>query len=391
MPLLGFLVLAALVLGMTSSAAATELKRCSVKPAKPEGTATVVQSEVLRKALRKSRLRQAMIRPAGRPAGDPEYPVGKVNRGRGSVTVSHSGGFKLVSRSGRAVSVKSLKSVISTTRRKPDLISAIVGSRRVRLFDLYRVRKKISKKPGEIEVTAGVVRLSGEASRIIRGRLSSGIPRRGMNWGAFDLFVTEPQPVPEVETPPEPPQLVRPLSANDLIQGEIIWGVRESFFNYISTGEGTRVFDGAETLGPETLEGYSGPTVYRFRFPFSSGWEGDNQIAMFGTGEVRFRYCVRGINFAVSDPEIELDGPDSRLIFRITGTDGTAFNGTRAVVLDLDPEDPRVIDQMSGSVREIRGIPATIPADATGVFANYYRPDDHFGRVSVSFGSGPSG
>lgn len=56
------------------------------------------------------------------------------------------------------------------------------------------------------------------------------------------------------------------------------------------------------------------------------------------TGLVGFRYCDNTINFTVADPEIELDGDDnSRLIFRVNGTDGTAFPDQRAVMVKLLP------------------------------------------------------
>ena len=119
------------------------------------------------------------------------------------------------------------------------------------------------------------------------------------------------------------------------------------------------------------------------------------------TGLVGFRYCDNTINFTVADPEIELDGDDnSRLIFRVNGTDGTAFPDQRAVMVKLLPgqaESRLVVNNGNGTttVSYVK-IPGFVPAEGTGIFADFYpafspsfegqvpRPD-RFGSLTISY------
>ena len=81
------------------------------------------------------------------------------------------------------------------------------------------------------------------------------------------------------------------------------------------------------------------------------------------------------------NPEIELNGADSRAIFRMDG---------KREVLDRPPPRPgrRRSHDQPGRARRItyEQIPGTVP-EGTGdsVFAGFYLPGDEFGWVSVRF------
>ncbi|MDQ2623494.1 MAG: HtaA domain-containing protein, partial [Actinomycetota bacterium] len=168
-------------------------------------------------------------------------------------------------------------------------------------------------------------------------------------------------------------------------------------------GQGTSVSGGATADAP------SGPNnlVYSFNFPFASGWTvpgSENTTAntlVKGTGTVGFRYCMNTINFTVTDPEIELDGDDnSRMIFRVDGTDGTAFPNSRAVMIKLIPgqAESRTTQNNGDGTTTVKyeRIPGYIPAEGTGIFAGFYpafspefdgtnpRPD-RFGSLSLTY------
>ena len=125
---------------------------------------------------------------------------------------------------------------------------------------------------------------------------------------------------------------------------------------------------------------------YEFEFPLTDGWStGDpGTTAIHGSGKVGFRLCVHTINFTVADPEIELNGDsDSRIIFRVDGTDGTAFPDTRAVMVDLTPS--LAVKTVDGKTTTLAGIPAYVPAEATGIFADIYPALADFGSLTITY------
>ena len=141
----------------------------------------------------------------------------------------------------------------------------------------------------------------------------------------------------------------------------------------------------ALVAAPEALEG-APPLVYAFAFPFAEGWcdpaTGAARVAF--TGTVAFRYSAHGIDLVVNDPEVELDGPASRVIFRMTGSGDTAGANKRAVVETLDVSRAAVTG--GGNAFAYDRIPGAIPPGAANsLFAGYYLPGEPFGSVSISY------
>jgi hypothetical protein len=188
-------------------------------------------------------------------------------------------------------------------------------------------------------------------------------------------------------TPPtpgngEPPVKARPATARAVTGASITWHVRDSFIRYIAAGAGTSTSRGAGAAAPEG----DPPLTYAFHFPFAEGWcdpvSGAARIAF--TGTVAFRYPEHAIDLVVNDPEVELDGPASRVIFRMTGSGDTAGGNRRGVVETLDvSKSTAVADGHRFSYERIPG--AVPPGAASSVFAGYYLPQDPFGWVSVTF------
>lgn len=195
---------------------------------------------------------------------------------------------------------------------------------------------------------------------------------------------------PTVQPPTtEPAAGTRPASAADVVSATIVWRVRESFIRYVNTGEGTSVRDGASADPAENLPEAGVPLVYQFRFPHRGGWSdpAGGAAAVAFSGGVRFRYSAHTIDFTTADPEIELNGAASRAIFRLSGSDGTAFTGKRAVLLNLNPAAAasRTVSPDGKTVTYER-IPATIPAGAVdSVFAGFYLAGTPFGWISITY------
>ena len=187
--------------------------------------------------------------------------------------------------------------------------------------------------------------------------------------------------------------LARPATAVDVQVNGIVWEPRESFVNYMNTqpapGGGSYTSAGAAPAAGQPEDRGKGRTVYRFAYrPVRGWWDARSATAaLYYAGTVNFRFFAHGIDIDTKDPEIELNGPASRAIFRLGGRRDTPYGNKRGVLLNLDPATtapPRCAT--AGRTVTCNDIPARVPSDAGGsVFAGFYQPGDQFGDISVSF------
>ena len=408
-PLRQFAATVCVALGVCLAAAvpagASTLTPCPKPPDAPkfDGEGTLVSSAGVSRTLRSAGVRQRLIRPANGFTGRPTYPLGKVGLGRKSSGVSLRGGIQLLPNSrGRATKISAMKLIVRSGSRP--VVNGRVSGRWMRVFNLRGAKVKRNLETGVLTVAGGTAVLSGSAARVLNRRLGLRSYRAvgaGRGWGRFAVFAfrNNKGKDPEAETPAEPPFLERPTGATDITSASIKWRVRESFIRYVEVGAGTSVADGATADPPEVFEGAT-PLTYSFNFPFTDGWNAGESgpSVIHGSGKVGFRHCQNTINFTVSDPELELNGDSlSRLIFRVDGTDGTAFPNSRAVMVDLVPS--LATKTVAGSTTTLSGIPAYVPQEATGIFADFYppypgSPDDplaapsRFGSVTVTYTTG---
>ena len=397
-----FLTTAACAAAIAGAAPASALEACPKPPPPPafEGEGTLVALASTKKFLNASSVSQRVLRPGNAFTGRPTFPLRSAGISQAASGVTLDGGVRLVRRgTGRSVDIRSMKLLVRSGQ--PLRVSAVISGRRSSLFTVGRTRLSVNVTDGVLKLNPSRAKLTRGGSRAIRNGL--GLPRSralapGRVWGRFSAFAFRNKKVkdPEAETPVPPPVLERPPGASDIVSASIKWRVRESFIRYVNVGAGTSVAGGATADPPEDIGG-AGPLVYSFNFPFASGWAvpgGDS--AVYGSGTVGFRYCTNTINFTVSDPEVELRSSGvSRLIFRVNGTDGTAFPDTRAVMVDL-LQGPPLVD---GNTTTYSNIPAYVPQEATGIFANFYPPYpgdpgapgadlSRFGSLTVSFTTG---
>ena len=400
----------AALLAMTGRAGAVEVTPC-VAPKPPEGPtveisgeATVTWSGPAKRGLGRAGVRQRLVTPANDFTGVPTFPVGDISFEDSRSRVALTGAVRLKGRKGRQLTFSGL-ALVAQGQNRVDLTARFGGANRI-LFKVGGPGAVRDLEAGTLTVLGGTARLSAAAAKSINRRFALKKKRQrvkaGMKWGRLDIRavrkVTLPPSDPEAETPTEPPVKARPAGAATIGAASISWRVRESFIRYVNSGTGTWVAEGA-TAGPALEIDGAAPLVYDFGFPFVSGWDDPSGTVIKGRGAVGFRYCRNTINFAVSNPEIELAGDsDSRMIFRVKGTDGTAFPDSRAVMVQLIPSLGQVSSE--GGTTTISGIPGYVPADSTGLFAGFYppypgSPDDpnaefaRFGSITVSYTTDP--
>lgn len=269
-----------------------------------------------------------------------------VTRGKvaATTTLEHDGRVRL--RLGeRRVTLEGVR--VSVARATT--ISARVGGRRVTLFAAKR-KAKVDREALTAAVKDAPLRLTSGGATALR-LTGLGTSRVGALTVDADLSVP---PVPE-----------RPAGAVDVVASAITWHPRESFVQYINSGGGVTVADGATAAGPND-----------FGFVPAGGWfdPASGRARLTFRGTVRFSYPGHGIRIDAKDPEIEIAGARSRAIFRL--------GDKRAVLTDLTPGAAVV----SGTAHAYDQVPARIPRVAgASVFAGFYLPGDPFGWISVSF------
>jgi hypothetical protein len=298
----------------------------------------------------------------------------------------------------RSVTLRSVRFELGDGPR----VSAMLGGKRTTLLKLAVAPEVGSTgvKLPRTSVTLGAAAAKTIAKRLRVRRLPGGTFGTLAATASFSAGTPTQPPAPQPSapggpcrattaggTPPapgtgEPPVKARPAGARTVTGATIAWHPRESWIRYINSAEGTAVSRGATGAAPEILPGTDAPLVYTFHFPFAEGWcdpaSGAARITF--TGTVAFSYKDHGIDLRVNDPEVELDGPASRVIFRMTGSGDTDGQNKRQVVETLDVSKAAV----NGLAYE--RIPGAVPPGAaSSVFAGYYLPGDPFGWVSISF------
>jgi Htaa protein len=258
----------------------------------------------------------------------------------------------------------------------PSRLTARLGGKRTTILTLA---------PNLIELDATSVSLGATRvtlARAIERRLRVKVPR---TFGTIRVDATTEVPTtcrlttaggqaPDAGATPVKP---RPATALTVTGATVTWHVRDSFIRYIASGEGTSVARGATADPPEG----DPPLTYAFHFPAAGGWcdpvTGAARLTFSGT--VRFSYEDHGIDLRASDPEVELDGPASRVVFTL--------GGRRQVIETLDVSKATVSSTSTAFTYD--RIPAAIPPGAAdSVFAGYYLPGDPFGWVSITFTTG---
>ncbi|MFM8519356.1 MAG: HtaA domain-containing protein [Solirubrobacterales bacterium] len=396
--LLTALVAVTALLGPATSGMAATPEPLTACPVDPDGNTRIGNAELTTKRatwkkLNRAGLTQRYVAPAAWEGGVPVFPVNSNDGAGETVSVGLSGGFTVSGGKNRKVKVALTRFV-----RRPTGKAWIEGRSSSGSLRLFRVvGTTVAWKTGALTgatVSGGRTELLAGFARDLRKRTGLAT-RQGMAWGGFYLDWTDPVE-PDVTPPQAPPDFPRPAGATELVGGTITWNVRQSWVQYVASGDAPSAIGGAVPAPAVTVPGQP-PLVYSFTFPFVSGWVDGGpgpglSASTKGSGGVYFRYCgsqnvYKGINFTVTAPEVELNGTNSRLVFTVKGIDGTPFSPGRAVVVDLRPDS--VTPVTTGSTTTWTGIPGSVPAGSTGVFGGFYAPGAEFGSVDLTIRRGP--
>ncbi|WP_028062865.1 HtaA domain-containing protein [Solirubrobacter soli] len=302
-----------------------------------------------------------------------------------------TGGALVLKRGKRSVTLASPRLELGARPR----VTALLAGKRSTVLTLA-VAPLTSARGVTLEATSAA--LTGAAGKAIEQRLRTKLRRTAFASVAASAAFAQAEPptgpcvttnaggTPVTPGDGEPPVKARPAGARTITSATLTWRPRESFVQYINSGEGTSTVRGATSDPPEVAGGSDAPLVYSFHFPFAEGWcdpaTGAARVAF--TGTVAFKYADHEIDLRVNDPEVELDGPASRVIFRMTGSGDTNGGNQRAVVETLDVSKAAITAAAPSFAYE--RIPGAVPPGAaTSVFAGYYLPGDPFGWVSISF------
>jgi hypothetical protein len=359
-----------------------------------DGNATIELGNATRRKLRANGVRMSVGRPADNFTGRPSFPVDSVSYGDRASTIGLGGSIVLKGKKRKQLRFNGLTASVRASGAS--YVTARFGGGVKRLFVVRGGKFSRDATAGTLYLNRGRATLTGPAAKFIKKRF--GLKRfralkNGMAWGPLNLYslyrVTQPPEDPTAEVPEEPPVLTRPAGAVDLTSASVTWRVRESFIRYVSSGDGASAIDGSIPGAPEVVSGAT-PLVYNFSFPFASGWSDDASATTLvkGSGGVAFRYCKNTINFQVKEPEIELNGDASRLIFRVHGTDGTAFPNSRAVMVGLKLSEAESV-QTVGDTTTYTKIPGFVPLESAGIFADFYMPGAEFGSITLSVTKAP--
>jgi Htaa protein len=396
-----WLALIAVLAGLAVAPSAVAAPPVAAGSAVGSGTVTVLVggNGKAAKALANRSVKVRAIEPATKLGARLTFPVARIAVADSAVIVLRGGlRFKAGKRS------LALRAPRLRLAGRQAVVTLRHGYRRLPLL-VARLKKgqaRLNSVGGAAALDSAKLRLTTGGARLLRKKLrldglragalgALGVDARagsgggGAGGGGGGGATCNPNPdAPPVDPATEPAPLARPAAAVDVASATIVWRPRESWIRYINGGEGTCVFDGAVAGQQEVRAGSSAPLVYSFQFPFEGGW----YDAATGTAAVRFRGGVgfkwkgHGINFSAGNPEIEVNGSDSRGIFRFNGADGTARPNRRDVLVDLTPGT----DQGVAPDHSFPDMPGTLPPGAEGsIFAGFYPPEAPFGTVSISF------
>jgi hypothetical protein len=355
------------------------------------------------------------ITPAKKRGQRITLPVQTVTVGK-SATVALRGGIRFKAGK-RALKLRSVRLIL---KPRQATISAKAGKRRVTLFAaaLPKGKAKLDRADTTAKLTGAKLALTRKGAKLLRAKLAvDGItagtlgklrvdakPRSGSGGGPGGGGPGGGGP----ESGPiknEPPVMPRPATAVDVSGIAITWYPRDSFIRYLTSGihsstpqngffvsggavKGTPLRSDAHPCSDVAYGGTQTDTFdYAYQYAPKSGWydPATQAAAIYGQGNVRFRWESHTIDLTLSDPEIELNPTSPRTIFRFSGGAGTAYPNQRAVLTNLDLTGQPTISP-DGKTRTYTAARGRLSEDGQAVFAGFYPPpNDEFGCVTVSF------
>lgn len=288
-------------------------------------------------------------------------------------------------------------------------VRARLGSRELTVLrNRLQNRKGTGNGTDQVQLAGLDLTLTGGAAKLLGERLGVEM-QSGGKAGRLRLAASRPSkapgPVSGGQTPTagpitnEPRLLERPATAVDVSGVEVSWFPRDSWVRYVSTGtgpndgiftgNGASAVDSTASPCPDRPSGSSAMLPYTIDFTPAPSWYDpvSGKAGIYGSGDVAFRWASHTIDLSAANPEVEINGTESRVIFRFNGGAGTPYPNQRADLVSLDvAAGPTQVsdDGKTFSYELVRG---TLTANGVNVFAGFYPPpdNDEFGCVSVKF------
>jgi Htaa len=314
-----------------------------------------------------------------------------------SVALLNHGGSLAIRRRGRSLTLRRLQVRLGMWSR----VTATVAGRRLKVLAVDGTMS-VDPSAGSAALRRGRVTLTRAAARTFRRRLGlKRLPAARFGTITVDALVGDAGTGPgsdgggpggggaPPQSPPisdEPPVLARPATAVDVAGATVTWHVRDSWVRYASTEQEAVPLGGAvpgeaipqaqHPCPDAPAAAAPPPLVYSYTLPFAHGWHDpvSGRTGLYTGGGARFVYPSHGIDLAVTNLEIELGAPGSRVIARFAGRGSTNPGNKRAVLANLAAGAPPAT------------LKATIPSGGSeSVFAGFYGAGDGFGCVTVSY------
>lgn len=342
-------------------------------------------------------------------------PVAKGSRAR----LVHRGAVVLRSRAAASARGRAVRLTAWQTRVTPRraTVTARLGKRRVPVFvATYRPQAR-TLGDRAVTVTRSTTRLARPAVKALRRALGVSQLRAGVVGTtrvkarlAGQPTGGGPQPTPPnagggtggggggSTTPPTPgspachgfgsetvpvasPPLTKPDGAATVTAATFWWSPKDSWMRYINSGyrpgDGVHAADGATPDRP-----HADTVVYRYRFTLDSGsWYDGAKGVLYFRGTVRFRWEDHGLDITVANPEVQLDGAASRLVFRFTGSECSTLRNQRVELAKLAVGTPTG----TPPAYDFGTVTATITDPGAGAFSRMYRAGTEWGAIELAF------
>jgi hypothetical protein len=402
---------AAAVLTAVTAAAVTS----PALAAGPTGQTTIDLKGPAAKALRSQQVKLSARKPAKAGPKRIVLPLGGASVSKSAAKLTHRGSVTLRRKTAGRTRAVTLTAWQTQVTGKRTTISAKLGGKRIALFTVTAAKSRVKLTPASgASLTGGTVRLSPAGAKALRAKLAlTRLPAAQV--GAAKVVAklparsgggtTAPTPGGGTTTPPPTRQcqgfdssqtptasdpLARPASASGVASAPMAWYARDSWIRYMNTPDnGVRVADGA-TLGP--VENYPDPTdSYRDprlspRFAYSVNFQFDPAGSWYDAttntgrftykGSVRFLWETHYIDLTFKDPEVELNGAASRLVFTVIGAACSNVPAKRVELFSLASQAPT-----GTAPYAFPSLRSTISAGGAALFAGQYFAGNEWGSV----------
>ncbi|ASR35576.1 hypothetical protein BAY61_11865 [Prauserella marina] len=190
------------------------------------------------------------------------------------------------------------------------------------------------------------------------------------------------------------------LTPDDAAKGDLVWGLKKSFRNYvgvgiggargnsITAGDGAVITDIDEVVRDGTPNPAGVPTgAYRFAFG-SADYRSADEFTVSYRGTVTFAYPSHFFTFVLGDPEVVVEGGTGTLRADVElraeeGAPSESVNLPGVALAELDLAGAEVRDE--GGALAIEDIAATLASDEA--FAGFYTAGTELDPVSLTLGA----